>query len=197
MAKLEEIEATYIRNRYRFDSCIIGEVQVPANGKATHMLVVKGDADEGELTSGMRYRFYGRYSSYKNKRSGASEQQFHFQTFVQAVAHDRESVVAYLANAGSGLGLGPGTAGKAFDTWGAGCIATIRTNPRELLAINGRITDQQCEAIGEKLRQQQATEDATIDLTSLLSGRGMPKTTARNAIKKWGNRAAEIVRRDP
>jgi hypothetical protein len=196
-AKLEEIEATYIGQRYRFDQCIIGEVRVPENGKPAHTLVIKGDADQDELTRGQRYRFYGRFASYRNKRSGENERQFHFQTFVAAVAHDRDSVVSYLANAGAGHGVGTGTAGKAFDRWGSGCIGIIREDPERLREISNRITAEQAAVIGEKLRQQQATEDATIDLTSLLSGRGLPKTTPRSAIKKWGNRAAEVVRRDP
>jgi hypothetical protein len=196
-AKLEEIEATFISQRYRFDACMIGEVELPANGKPAHSLTIKGDADQDELQRGQRYRFYGRFSNYTNKRSGQVEKQFHFQTFVASVPHDRESVIAYLANAGAGLGLGKGTAGKAFDRWGAGCIAIIRQDAEQLREISSRITAEQAAAIGDKLRQQQATEDATIDLTSLLANRGLPKTTARNAIKKWGNRAAEIVRRDP
>ena len=196
-AKLQEIEATYLGERFRFDECVIGEVEVPENGKPAHSLTIRGDADDSELRRGNRYRFYGRFSNYTNRRTGETQPQFHFQTFVAAVAHDRASVVAYLVAAGSGLGLGPSTAAKAFDKWGAGCIAHIRQEPHDLINVNSRITPEQCEAISSKLKQQQATEDATIDLTSLLNGRGLPKTTARNAIKKWGNKAAELVRRDP
>jgi hypothetical protein len=195
--KLEEIEATYISQRHRFDQCIIGEVEVPENQQPAYVLVVKGDADEGELVSGRRYRFYGRFSNYTNKRTGEKEWQFHFQTFVAAVAHDRESVVAYLAAAGAGNHLGQATAAKAFDKWGPECLAMIRKDPLILRKLFFMITENDCEAIASKLRQQQAIEDATIDLTSLLSGRGLPKTTARNAIKKWGNKAAQIIRRDP
>jgi hypothetical protein len=196
-ARLEELEATYLGIRHRFDACIVGTVMIPANGSPARSMVIKGDADEGELTSGQRYRFYGRFTSYRNKRSRKDEQQFHFHTFCQAVAHDRESVIAYLAGLGAGLGVGPGVASKAFDRWGQVCIATIRLEPHLLREISGRITPEQCEALAEKLRAQQATEDATIDLTSLLNGRGLPKATPRSAIKTWGNRAAGIVRRDP
>jgi hypothetical protein len=155
-AKLEEIEATFIHQRYRFDSCIIGEVEIPANGKPAQSLTIKGDADSGELASGQRYRFYGRFANYQNKRTGQSEKQFHFQTFVAAVAHDRDSVVAYLANAGAGMGLGPGTAKRAFDKWGAGCVAMIRQDAEILREINNRITAEQCLAIGEKLRDRKS-----------------------------------------
>lgn len=196
-AKLEEIEASYIGQRYRFDSCIIGEVEIPANGKPARYVTIKGDADEGELSQGQRYRFYGRFANYTNRRTGEVEKQFHFQTFVAAVSHDRESVVAYLSHAGKGLGVGKGTAERAFDKWGAECIEAIRQDGRILQTISKRITPEQCDAIQSKLIQQQATEDATIELTGLLAGRGLPKSTARSAIKEWGNKAAEKVRRDP
>jgi hypothetical protein len=197
MAKLEELEATYLGIRHRFDATIVADALVPANGKPARPLTIRGEADDDELVSGQRYRFYGRHTTYRNKRSGKTEQQFAFSTFVAAVAHDRESVVAYLAGAGAGHGVGPGVAGKAFDRWGDECLSIIRDEPLRLREISSRITSEQAETLGAKLRSQRATEDATIDLTSLLTGRGLPKSTPRNAIKANGNRAAEIVRRDP
>ncbi|TWT65644.1 AAA family ATPase [Crateriforma conspicua] len=196
-ARLQEIEGTFRRQRYRFDDCIIGEIELPANGTPGEWLTIKGDAEDGELIRGGRYRFYGRFAKYRNKRSGVEEKQFHFQTFVPALAHDREGVVAYLAAAGQGFGMGKATAEKAFDKFGGDAVSVIRQSPRELLSLNNRITPEQCDAIADKLNQQKATEDATIELTSLLAGRGLPKVTSRNAIKKWGNQAAEIVKRDP
>lgn len=196
-AKLQEIEGVFAGERMRFDECLIGTIETAANGQPARWLTIKGDADANEMRCGLSYRFYGRFAKYRNKRTGNEEEQFHFQTFVPVVAHDREGVIAYLAAAGQGLGMGKGTAAKAFDALGGEAVSAIRQNPRELMQFNKRITADQCEAIGEKLHRQKATEDATIDLTTLLAGRGLPKTTARNAIKKWGNRAAEIVRRDP
>jgi len=53
------------------------------------------------------------------------------------------------------------------------------------------------EEAAAELRRLAATEDATIDLIGLLSGRGFPKATAKEAIRAWGNRAAKLVERNP
>lgn len=199
-SKLQEIEGIFRGERYRFGDCLIGEIEL-ANGCeqsfGTKFLTIKGDADDGELHRNGRYRFYGRKTSYRNKRSGRDEQQFHFVTFVTATSHDRDGIVEYLTRAGQGLGMGRGTAEKLWKAFGSDAVKEIRQDPTILAKFANRISQDQCRAIGEILQAQKATEDATIELTGLLSGRGLPKTTARKAIKKWGNRAAEVIRRDP
>jgi hypothetical protein len=199
-SKLEEIEGIFRGERYRFGECLIGEIEL-SNGCeqafGSKLLTIKGDADDGELHRDGRYRFYGRKALYQNKRSGNHEQQFHFITFVPAISHDRDGIVEYITRAGQGLGVGAATAAKLWEAFGSEAVKEIRQDPTILAKFSRRISEDQCRAIGEILTAQKATEDATIDLTSLLTGRGLPKTTARNAIKKWGNRAAEIVRRDP
>jgi hypothetical protein len=122
---------------------------------------------------------------------------FHFQTFVLSRPHNKDGVIEYLARAGKGLGLGRGTAAKLWAAHGPDTIRRVRERPGRILKANPRITEDQAEAIGEVLRSQQATEDATIEVTELLAGRGLPKTTARKAIKAWGNLASLVIRRDP
>lgn len=185
-AKLEEIEGRFVKEFFRRDSFMLGNIEL--DGK---LLPIKGECDPEELHSRTHYRFYGRFAEYKGER------QFAFQTFVPCVAHDKDGVIEYLARAGAGLGMGRGTARKCWETFGTDAVREIRQAPRLLRDINQRITADQCDQIGDILKQQKATEDATIELTNLLAGRGFPKTTTRKAIKKWGNKAAMIIRRDP
>jgi hypothetical protein len=63
-AKLEEIEGVYRGERFRFGDCLIGSLDVGTDD----WLTIKGDADDGELERGQRYRLYGRYTNYRNKR---------------------------------------------------------------------------------------------------------------------------------
>ena len=160
-------------------------------------LSIKGDCDEFELERGLSYRFFGSFREWPNKRTGKTEKQFHFTSFCQIAAHDEEGVVAYLEAAGRGNGMGYGTAKKAWAAWGSDAVRTVREEPRKLLELNKRISDDQLEAIGRKLLEQQRTEAATIEITNVLHGRGFSKTLPRKCIQKWGNRAAEIIRKDP
>lgn len=192
-SKLEEFEATFRGTKRRFDLCIIGTVAT----KIGDLVTIKGDAEDGELSYNCCYRFYGRWTTYKNKFNGTEERQFAFNSFVEVQSHDRTGIVAYLLRAGEGRGLGKATANKLFDVLGTDAVRTIRENPRELIRFSRTITPEQCDTIGLELTAQKATEDATIELTNLLHGRGFPKSTARNAIKKWGNRASRLIARDP
>lgn len=201
----QEIEARFVQERFRFGETVIASVRLcsssreaaRAAGVVGESLSVKGDAEPDELQSGLTYRFYGQWSNYTNKQTKQVEKQFTFTSFVQALAHDEEGVVAYLAGVGEGCGVGPGTAKKAWERWGSDAVRVIRENPRELLAINKRLSDLDLQTIGEKLVSLQKVEHATIELTNLLHGRGFSKKLPRKLIQEWGNRAAEIVRKNP
>lgn len=198
-SRLQEIEGRFVGERYRKGEFFIGSI-TPCNGSvaavkkagaSVERLTIKGEASEDELQQRQTYRFYGRWTSYNN------EKQFTFDSFVPAVAHDREGIVAYIEAAGRGQGVGYGTACKAYEMWGTDAVRVIRENPRELLAINKRITDDQLTTIGARLQAQAKTEAAQIEVTNLLSGRGFPKTLYRKTIKIWGNRAAIEIRQNP
>jgi hypothetical protein len=204
--KEQEIEASYVREFQRFTGdTVIAEVRLSASsmeaakaaGVIGKSIKIKGVAEQGELCVGSTYHFYGRWTDYKNKRTGDTEKQFAFSSFVETVPYDQEGVVAYLTQVGEGLGVGLGTAKKAWELWGSDAVRTIRENPRELLAINRRLTDDQLDAIGRKLVDMQATEHATIEITNLLHGRGFSKKLPRKLIQEFGNKAAEIIRKDP
>ena len=205
VTRKQEIEARFTQERFRFGDTIIGSVRICASSKESaaaagvksESVSVKGDADLDELQPGLTYRFYGQWSNYTNKQTKLVEKQFHFTSFVQALAHDEEGIVAYLAGVGEGCGVGPGTAKKAWERWGSDAVRVIRENPRELLAINKRLSDLELQMIGEKLVSLQKVEHATIELTNLLHGRGFAKKLPRKLIQEWGNRAAEIVRKNP
>jgi len=205
-AKLIEIIATYIRERHRFANddgdTIIGECWV--NGEVQAPLAVKGQADLDELQAEQIYRFYGNYTTYKNKRTNQEEQQFAFQSFVLQQPHSRTGVIQYLRNAADQVRVGFGMvrATKLWELYGSDAVKTLRENPAsvaETLSAEPRlkISTEQLEKIAAVLREEQALEGCTLDLTDLLAGRGFPKGTSRLATRLWGNRAATIIRRNP
>lgn len=202
---LQEIEGRFLGERFRKGDFLIGQIEISNAfrkiaekvGHRGDVIGIKGEAEQDDLQNRQSYRFFGKFSDYHNRYTGQNEKQFEFQTFVAASAHDREGVIAYLENVGRGNGMGYGTAKKAWDRWGSDAVRVIRDDPGQLHRINDRITKEQVEAIVALLEMQRATEDATIECTNLLQSKGFPKATARRAIKEWGNRAAEMIQRDP
>lgn len=200
---LQEIEGRWIGERWRNGDFVIGQVELLSgsdlvaekHGHKDGPLTVKGEASVDEVQCRQSYRFYGQFGEYRG-RNGQITKDFAFRTFVPARSHDREGVIAYLEQIGKGLGMGRATAARCWEAFGSDAVKTIREEPR-LLVRFGRFTDDQIESIGYSLAAQAKLEDATIELTNLFAGRSIPKATARKAIRAWGNRAAEIIKRDP
>src|SRR3990172_1117442 len=115
MTQLEEITATFLGEKpnLRWGETFIGQIRLE-NGSATNgrLAGLKGEATEGELVAGLEYRFYGRWTEYKNQRRGTIEKQFVFTTYNQSEPHEREGIIAYLVQAGQGRGIGPARADR-------------------------------------------------------------------------------------
>lgn len=208
MSRNLEIIATYRSERFRFENAestvIIGSAQLASQSRETarnvgiedSYITIKGEADEDELQKGVVYRFLGQWKDYCNRRSGGKEKQFHFSTFVQHVAPDRQSLIDYLTHAGKGNGVGPRKAAVLVDKFGIDEVLEKCRTPMEVIAAIG-ITQDQAERFAVYLTEQKAVESALLDLDSLLSGKGFPKSLPRKLIKEFGNQAAQIVTDDP
>lgn len=196
-ATREEITATYLGERVRFDQCVIGSAQL-INGSATLFdtleVTIKGDADEGELRPGVQYRFMGRWSNYTNKRTNKTEKQFQFDSYVIPVPHGKLAVVKYLQLAG----LSSARATLLWDEFGEEAVAKLRDEPEEAAAVlDKRFTKAHALEVAAKLRTLKASEGVLIDVVGLLAGRHFRKKTPMLAVKKWGEKAAEIIKRNP
>lgn len=187
-AASSEIRVTFLEEAQRWGDTIIATCQ--AEDGST--LKVKTTAEEGELVPGLAYLFYGYMT--RHPKWGA---QFAASSFVRVQPHDEAGMLAYLKRA---PGIGPKTASALWTKYGPEAVRKLREDPVGTLLgipIRKTYTPEQAAEIAAFLSQEAGTEDATIDLMSLLAGRGFPRTTLKKAIRKWGNRAAEIVRRDP
>jgi exodeoxyribonuclease V alpha subunit len=206
MSKPQEITATYLGEKFRFSNAdgdtIIGRAWM--NGEVSDEIAIKGQADVDELQTEQEYRFYGQWTSYKNKRTGEQEKQFAFSSFVLQAPHSRTGVIEYLRHAAEQVrvGFGPARATKLWDLYGSDAVKHLREAPEEVaarLSETPRLTlsADAARKIAAVLQEQAALEGCTLDLTDLLAGRGFPKSTARLATRAWGNRAAQIIRRCP
>lgn len=189
----EEIEGVYDDERFRRDSFVIGSI---AREGYSSNLPVKGEAERGELTLGLSYRFFGRFTTYRNPRSGNVEEQFSFDTFIPVQPMDESGVISYLLDAGKGTGLGPVTAKRAFEKWGDETLKVLRDDPEQLPLIS-RVSKKQAAELARRLKARQSHERATVDVMQLVSGKRFPKKIVKQSIQTWGNRAAEKIRMDP
>ena len=198
-AKLLEITATYRRERHRFpgtpSDTIIGDVTVTRNGSGEEFpSAVKGPAEESDLQPHQTYRFYGHWTQYDNKRTGIKEKQFQFKTFVRVAPHTRAGVVGYLDKA---PGIGRVLAARLFDKFGSDAVKVLREQPDVAAAACDRLSLDAAKDAAEWLEGEKALEGCTIELIDLLDGRGFRKAVAKEAVKEWGNRAAQIIRQNP
>lgn len=205
LAQLQEITATYLSERHRFANAD-GDVVIAsafANSDINAEITIKGQADLDELRRDQTYRFYGRWTSYKNRRTGTDERQFFFQSFVIQQPHSRQGVIQYLRTAGEGFNFGVGKATKCWELFGSDAVKMLREQPEKVaiaLSASGRhfhLSLADAEKIAAKLDSEAALEGCTLDLMDLLTGRGFRKSTARLATRAWGNHAARMIRRNP
>lgn len=206
-----EITGKFLRERHRFANAdgdvIVGEIDCDQQHadinppEVSGKIPVKGPLGNAELTSGMQYRFYGRWTSYRNKYSGQTERQFSFSSFVVVEPAGRDAILAYLKLNGRGHRLGLARAQKLWEVFGERAVVVARTEPEtvaRVLSANGLSYPlASAKDLSMELQKNGKIERTKLDLTGLLAKRGFPRKTLELCIETWGNRAADLVRRDP
>lgn len=198
MATNVELTAIIERERIRFDEvAIFDAIERTGEGEwDQRRFSVKINCTVDDIDPGLTYRLFGHWSNYTNKRTGSQEKQFVCKTWVRAQPHDRAGTMAYLRRAGEGNGVGPARVTQAWEAWGSDAVAMCRENP-EIVAKTLKIALEQAQRISRWLERDRDVEAATIDLLSLFDGRGFPRNIVRDLIREYGNRAREIVERNP
>lgn len=179
---------TQIRQRWEKDDGVTMTI-IAEFSTAEGCITIKGEIFEGEMLPGLSYRLYGMNVTHPKYGS-----QFAFDTVVEETPVGQIAVMTYLQQCD---GIGPVSARKIWEKLGDKAIETIRETPIVIRAIVPRITDEQLFAAQQRLRQQQKTERAKMDLLAILHGKGLPKRIVDKCIAVWGSKAAELVRRNP
>ena len=189
MLRQEEFIATFLRERIAFENPNSRTAICVVRDEHGEEQTVKGDVAEGALSRDMPYRFFGRWSNHwKHGR------QFVFSTFVADEPATQEAIVAYLRRC---PGIGPATAYCLWEEFGNDAVRTLRESPGAACVTIPRFTGKMARKAAEYLRRFASTEKAKIELIGLLDGRGFPKKIVDLALEKWGNRAAETIKRNP
>lgn len=200
-SSLIEITAVYRSERIRFgDDCAIVNVEeVKAEGQQAaldfeaepSLLQVKLEAAPDELTPGLSYRFYGRWSVHP--RHG---KQFHAQTFIRVAPHGRAGVIRYLQQAPH---VGKTTADLLWQKFQGDAVRILREQPAVTVAAVAapHFTEEKAEQAARFLAGEAALESCTIDLIDIFDRRGFPKRIVKELIQEYGNKATETVKADP
>lgn len=175
------------------ENFFIGKMQVIVDGQPAEYVKICGNAELDEIKPHLTYRWYGKWETNEEKIRKWGPQ-FNVETFTLAKPHGRTGVVKYLQQAPH---IGEQTAIQLWNLFNSDAVRICREHPDIVAEKVPRLKPAQCEEIAKTLDELSALEDTSIDLIELLNGRGMPKATARAAVKKWGNKAVLVIQRDP
>lgn len=172
------------------DNFVICTINPIVDGQVQRGTILKcvGNAEPGELKLHLAYRWFG-----VEKNDPRFGKQIAFQTFTPAKPHGREGVVRYLQQCD---GIGAATANAIWNAFGSDSVRICREHPEVVAGKIQRLKPDVCEAMAAKLDELSALEDTSIELIDLLHGRGFPKATAREAVRRWGNKAPWVIQHD-
>lgn len=200
MSELCEITAEFQGEKWRpreqDNLFLVAQVKVKQEGKPDQFCSIVGECERGSLCYGVSYRFFGTWES--NDKHG---RQFRFKTFTQGEPHSRHGLVQYLAKYCPGIG--PAIAGRMFDALGSSAVSKLRNDPEGAAdAVNkfcnrSLLSVEVAQAAAIFLQKNAKLEDAKIELTNLLHGRGFPGHLIDTLAKLFGSFAATRIRRDP
>jgi hypothetical protein len=158
---------------------------------------VQGPCEKGELVPGICYEFFGAGPHKGWQEHPDHGRSFKFTLFTVKIPHSRHGVVAYLQK--YGIGIGPVTAARIWDTFGADSVKILRTQP-EVVAAAPTITHfsaEKAHASAVELARIADLEDTKIGLTNLFAGRGFPAILVEECVDKWKVQAPARITRDP
>jgi exodeoxyribonuclease V alpha subunit len=148
-----------------------------------------GEFDDGELTVGVTYRFFGQWI--QHAKYGP---QFVIETAVPVPTATEAGTVAYLTR--GGVGLSRAEAQRLWRTYGADAVGRLRDVPVDV-AAECRIDEDKARSAARVLKDTEQFGPATIELFGLFAGRSFPRGAVKACIAKWGIAAPRIVRHDP
>ena len=187
MAQNEEVILKFCRIIHNWGSAKL--VECEDENSMFHRLI--GPVDSEEVTTGVWYRWYGRWDTHEEYGK-----QFRFKTFVESAPLDPQGMVKYLARV---EGMTEARARRVVKAYEANAIRMLREKPYEVQeTINlPAFTVERAEMASEALKEQQHVESSMVELIGLFAGKNFRADLPKKCIKEWGNKAVEVIKENP
>lgn len=138
------------------------------------------------LNEGDEAVFYGEYTVHPSYG-----QQFKAESFERRVPQNAAAVLRYLSS-GAVKGIGPSTAEKIVEKFGADALEILQNSPRDLATIKG-ISLAKAMSLSEEYNKQYGVRDIMM----FLSKYGVSPDRALRIFRRFGAESVEIIKSNP
>lgn len=178
---LKEIKGTVEKITYRNEGNSYTVAEVITEGKSQTVVGIMPFLTEGDEAV-----FYGSYTVHPSYG-----EQFKAEHFERRTPRNSAAVLRYLSS-GAIKGIGPATAQKIVEKFGADTLDVIQNKPQDLATIKG-ITLAKAKQIAEEYQKQYGVRDIMM----MLSKYGATPDKCLAVYRRFGDKSTDIIKSNP
>ena len=178
---VKEIKGTVKRITYRNESNSYTVAEVLTDGKSQTVVGILPFLTEGDEAV-----FYGEYTVHPSYG-----EQFKAESFERKAPQNSAAILRYLSS-GAIKGIGPATAQKIVEKFGADTLDIIQNKPQDLATVKG-ITLSKAKQISEEYQKQYGVRDIMM----MLSKYGATPDKCLAVYRRFGDKSTDIIKSNP
>ena len=178
---VKEIKGTVKRITYRNESNGYTVAEVLTDGKSQTVVGILPFLTEGDEAV-----FYGEYAVHPSYG-----EQFKAESFERKAPQNSAAILRYLSS-GAIKGIGPATAQKIVEKFGADTLDIIQNKPQDLATVKG-ITLSKAKQISEEYQKQYGVRDIMM----MLSKYGATPDKCLAVYRRFGDKSTDIIKSNP
>lgn len=178
---VKEIKGTVKRITYRNESNSYTVAEVLTDGKSQTVVGILPFLTEGDEAV-----FYGEYTLHPSYG-----EQFKAEHFERKAPQNSAAILRYLSS-GAIKGIGPATAQKIVEKFGADTLDIIQNKPQDLATVKG-ITLSKAKQISEEYQKQYGVRDIMM----MLSKYGATPDKCLAVYRRFGDKSTDIIKSNP
>ncbi|MEE1006780.1 MAG: ATP-dependent RecD-like DNA helicase [Acutalibacteraceae bacterium] len=178
---VKEIKGTVKKITYRNESNSYTVAEVLTDGKSQTVVGILPFLTEGDEAV-----FYGEYTVHPSYG-----EQFKAERFERKAPQNSAAILRYLSS-GAIKGIGPATAQKIVEKFGADTLDIIQNKPQDLATVKG-ITLSKAKQISEEYQKQYGVRDIMM----MLSKYGATPDKCLAVYRRFGDKSTDIIKSNP